>query len=220
MRAKLTALLILVPAIALGQSLGELAKKEKERREKNKREGKTARVISEEDLAEVTATTPMETIQSGGGASGTANRGDRDRQSFTEDTFLEEGAYDVPDRIPPDAPLEEKIQMFQMMKRDYEIKAREIDENITKNETRIRELESEIAQLGTVGGGGLPTGPQQPTGTGVNTMTTGQGQGPLVAEKQRLETMNEQLRGRKEQLKLDLQTKGRVAGIPAGFLRF
>ena len=50
MRTKLVVLMLLVPAFAMGQSLAELAKKEKERRDKNKAQGTKVRVISEEEL--------------------------------------------------------------------------------------------------------------------------------------------------------------------------
>jgi hypothetical protein len=43
--------LLALPALAVGQSLGEVARKERERREKLEKEGKAARTLTEEDLA-------------------------------------------------------------------------------------------------------------------------------------------------------------------------
>ena len=51
MRSTLLVLCLLLPTMGFGQSLGELAKKEKERREKNKEEGKEVLVISSDALA-------------------------------------------------------------------------------------------------------------------------------------------------------------------------
>ena len=48
MKSTLLVLLVLLPGLALSQSLTEVAKKEKERREKNKQEGKEALVISDD----------------------------------------------------------------------------------------------------------------------------------------------------------------------------
>ncbi len=50
MRMTLLALFILAPTLALGQSLAEVAKKEKSRRDKNKQEGVEVQVLSESDL--------------------------------------------------------------------------------------------------------------------------------------------------------------------------
>jgi len=49
---------------------------------------------------------------------------------------------------------------------------------------------------------------------------TGQESQQLLAEQKKLQAMNAQMESRKDQLKLDLQTKGRVGGIPPGYLRF
>ena len=51
MKSTLLVLLVLLPGLALSQSLNEVAKKGKERREKNKQEGKEALIISEDQLS-------------------------------------------------------------------------------------------------------------------------------------------------------------------------
>jgi hypothetical protein len=49
---------------------------------------------------------------------------------------------------------------------------------------------------------------------------TGQESASLVGEQNRLQEANAGLRARQEELKVNLQAKGRAAGIPAGYLRF
>lgn len=208
------ALLLTLPALGLGQSLGEVAKKERERREKNKQEGKKALVFSETEIfgeereaesapAETGAETPPRSSSIG-------ERPARDRSESGE-----EG--DVPSSIPPDLPLDEKLVMFERMKAHYESQVRQIDEEIAKNEARIRELDSEIRSASTSGGAGLPVAPSADV---TNRQFTGQESVTLVEEQQKLKTMNERLQAQKERLKLNLQEQGRVAGIPPGYLRF
>jgi DNA repair ATPase RecN len=126
---------------------------------------------------------------------------------------------DVPQTIPADLPMEERLELFEKMKRRYNQQVQEIDQAIAENNERIRQLDAKIGATSALGGAGLPVAPQ--TGTGAaNTQMTGQESQTLVAERDRLTAANDQMSQRKEQLKLDLQTKGRVAGIPAGYLRF
>ncbi|HSF20087.1 MAG TPA: hypothetical protein VLK65_31510 [Vicinamibacteria bacterium] len=213
MRWTLVVVLILTPALGLGQSLGEVAKKERERREKNKQEGKKALVFSESEIfgeegeAESAPETGVET------PSRSSSVGERPVRERSES--IEEG--DVPSSIPPDLPLDEKLVMFERMKTHYESQVRQIDEEIAKNETRIRELDSEIRAASTSGGAGLPVAPSADV---ANRQFTGQESVTLVEEQQKLKTMNEHLQGQKERLKLNLQQQGRVAGIPPGYLRF
>lgn len=228
MKRSLLAVILLVPTIASGQSLGELAKKEKERREKNKREGKEVRVISEEDLSAMKAAEPVSVEDASSAVTEgpatrprSVSRAGQERSVEEIGTLDESGEFPVPTSIPADAPLEQRIRMFELMKADYLRKVQEIDEGIAKNEARIAEIDAEIAQMGTVSGtGGAPVAPQQPTGDNANRLQTGQGAAPLVGEKNRLIALNQQMRQRKDQLKLDLQAKGRVAGLPAAYLRF
>lgn len=228
MKSTLTVLLLLLPALALGQSLGEVAKKEKERRERNKREGRTVIVVSEEELfpeeaeadSESSAEVSGESSSMGSSSSTTAPSRSRSRD---DEEYDEERDYideePVPTNIPPGIPMEERLEMFQLMKRHYEQQVREIDRAIAENEERIRQLDAKIGATSAAGGAGLPVAPQTGTGAEMSQMT-GQESQTLIAERERLQTMNEQMTRRKEQMKLDLQTKGRVAGIPPGYLRF
>jgi hypothetical protein len=225
MRTALWVLLLLVPGLALGQSLGEVAKKERERRERNKQQGKEAIVISEEDLSGPTQG-GSGIVEVQGGSAGTRPTVGPARLSSEEEgedeEYDEEADYaeeDVPQSIPSSLPLEQKLEMFQRMRRYYDQQVREIDNAIAENNERLRQIEARIGATQALGGGGLPVAPQ--TGTGAATAPmTGQETQQLVAEQQQLQRMNQQMEARKEQLKGDLQTKGRAAGIPPGYLRF
>jgi hypothetical protein len=221
MKSMLVVLLVLVPGLALGQSLSDVAKKEKERREKNKSEGKEALVISEDQLSPQGASGGSGQVEVEGGSTGTAGP-PRPGSSDEGGEYDEETEYteeDVPKSIPPDIPLEQKLEMFQRMKRQYDQQVREIDKAIAENNERLRQLEAKIGAVSALGGAGLPVAPQ--TGTGeVNKQMTGQESQQLIAEQKKLQAMNTQMESRKDQLKLDLQIKGRVAGIPPGYLRF
>jgi len=220
MKITLLALFVLAPALVVGQSLAEVAKKEKDRREKNKREGKEAHVLSESDLG----SGEEDASESGSeeGAPGASSPYRSPYSSSSEESSSEgesEEDANVPAFIPPDAPLPEKLAMFEQMKRQYQRQVREIDEAIAKNDTRLRELESQIASTAGLGGAGLPVAPQ--TGAEVATQQmTGQESASLVGEQNRLKEANAQLRSRKEELKTNLEAKGRSAGIPVGYLRF
>jgi len=221
MRSTLVVLCLLFPALVLGQSLSEVARKEKERREKNKQEGKKALVISEEQLS------PKEDEASEGDSSeepagpSTAERpspsGREESEYNEEDDYVDES--DAPTFISADQPMEERLEAFEKMKRAYQRKVRDIDESIAENEERLRQIETQIAATSALGGAGLPVAPQTGTGTAMKPMT-GQESAQLVAEQKRLQTMTQTLRDRKKQLKLDLVAKGRAGGIPAGYLRF
>lgn len=221
MRMTLLALAILAPTLVLGQSLAEVAKKEKTRREKNKQQGKQVHVISESELGGGEEETSTESGAEEGAAAATPPY--RGSSSASSEENVPEGESEedanVPAFIPPDAPLPEKLEMFERMKRQYQRQAQEIDEAIAKNDARLRELESEIAATSALGGAGLPVAPQTGTGT-ANRQMTGQESASLVGEQNRLQEANAQLRARKEELKTNLQAKGRAAGIPPGYLRF
>jgi len=221
MRMTFLALLVLAPALALGQSLAEVAKKEKNRREKNKQEGREAQVISESELGSGSEDAQTESTAEEGGAATSPSYGasssSSSEQSVSEGESEEEES--VPAFIPPDAPLPEKLDMFERMKRQYQRQVQEIDEAIAKNDARLRELEAEIGSASALGGAGLPVAPQAGTGAATRPMT-GQESATLVGEQNRLQEANAQLRTRKEELKTNLQAKGRAAGIPAGYLRF
>jgi hypothetical protein len=223
MRSTTVVLLLLLPSLALAQSLGDVAKKERERREKNKEQGKSAIEISEEDLYPEGRPSPEDSSDEapaeGEAAAATPRAPTGSTAEYTEEELSEREDGDVPTFIPPDAPLEQRVEIFQRMRRRYESQVREIEDQIAKNEARISELDAQIGATSAAGGAGLPVAPQ--TGAGVaNRQMTGQESETLVAEQNRLRTMNQQLAGQKEKLKYDLQQKGRAAGIPAGYLRF
>jgi hypothetical protein len=215
----LPALLVLVPALLFGQSLAEVAKKEKTRREKNKEEGKQTRVILESELSSGSEEPESEAGAEEASPAATPSYGSSTSSSEENVEGESEEDANLPAFIPPDAPLPEKLDLFERMRRQYERQARQIDEAIAKNDTRLRELESEIAATSALGGAGLPVAPQTGTGTAGRQMT-GQESATLVGEQSRLQEANAQLRARKEELKTNLQAKGRAAGIPAGYLRF
>lgn len=222
MRTTFLLVCILAPTLALGQSLAEVAKKEKDRREKNKEEGKEVQVISESDLSSGSEEAPAESTAEEGAPPAGTTHGSTSSSSSSEESVPEgesEEDANVPAFIPPDIPLAEKLDMFEQLKRQYERQAQEIDEAIAKNDARLKEVEAEIAATSAFGGAGLPVAP--PTGTGVaNRQMTGQESATLVGEQNRLQEANAGLRARKEELKTNLQAKGRAAGIPAGYLRF
>lgn len=220
MKSTFLILVLSSPAFLFGQSLAEVAKKEKERREKNKEQGKEVQVLSEEDLARNRP--PSATDETGEGeASPSAPAAPLGGTgSGTEDGYgdgEEEG--DVPTFIPPDLPLPERLAMFERMKRHYLSQAKEIDTQIAENDTRIQKVQADLAAASALGGAGLPVPPQTGTGAATTPMT-GQESAALADELNRLQAMNGQLRAQKDRLKLDLQEKGRVAGIPPGYLRF
>jgi hypothetical protein len=224
MRMTLLALFVLSPTLVLGQSLADVAKKEKSRREKNKQEGKQVQVISESDLGSGSEETADESGAPEGAAPASPSYGSSGSSSTSssEESVPEgetEEDFNVPAFIPPDAPLPEKLEMFERMRRQYQREVQEIDEAIAKNDARLRELEAEIGAASALGGAGLPVAPQTGTGTATQQMT-GQESATLVGEQNRLQTANAGLRARKEELKSNLQAKGRAAGIPPGYLRF
>jgi len=218
MKSTLVVLFVLLPGLALSQSLSDVARKEKERREKNKQEGKEALVISEDQLSPAAGGSGQVQVEGGSTRSaGPPKPGSDEGEDLDEESeYMEE---DVPQSIPPDLPLEQRLEMFQRMKRHYDQQVREIDKAIAENNERLRQLAAKIGATSALGGAGLPVAPQTGTGT-ANTQMTGQESQQLLAEQKKLQAMNAQMESRKDQLKLDLQTKGRVGGIPPGYLRF
>ena len=223
MRSTLLVLCLLLPAMGFGQSLGELAKKEKERREKNKVQGKEIIVLSDDSLVPMSETSDDEnasetaTAQPASGTTGPSRSAEEQRRVIEED--LEEDEIVVPTQISADAPLEDRLYVFKLMKQEYERQVDEIDKSIAENDESIRQLDARIAAASALGGGGLPVPPQTGTGAATTPMT-GQDAAHLVGEQDRLKAVNETLRKRKDELKTDLLAKGRAAGIPPGNLRF
>jgi hypothetical protein len=222
MRTTLLVLLLTLPGLCFAQGLGEAAKKEKARREQNKKEGRPVQVIKESDITPAPIATESDVTTAAGTSEGARTEEGRSSSSSSSSEVSDSNSEEderVPDFIPPDLPYAERLDMFERMKRGYERQVAQIDEDIAKNEARLAQIESEIGATSALGGAGLPVAPQTGTGTATRQMT-GQESASLVGEQQRLQAMNQQLRSRKEQLKVDLQAKGRVGGIPPGYLRF
>ena len=221
MKSTILVLFLILPAIGLSQTLSEVAKKEKERRDKNKQQGKQAQVVSENDLKAAKGSSPeIEGIAQPGPSEG-ASRPVSETSSSGPSPSESEGEEDtnVPTSISSDLPMDQRLAVFERMKRQYARQVEEIDKAIAKNNARLKEIETELAATAGLGGNGLPVAPQTGTGAATRPMT-GQESTALVGEQERLKAMNEQMSGRKAQLKLDLQAKGRAANIPVGNLRF
>jgi hypothetical protein len=63
---------LVVPVLALGQSLGDIARKEAERREKNKGQGVAAQVIGEDELKQARSARDREAVDEGTDSSRTS----------------------------------------------------------------------------------------------------------------------------------------------------
>jgi hypothetical protein len=203
------------------QSLAELAKKEKERRNKNKAKGSEAQVITEHDLSR--AKSPMFTstaVPSTATARPTSrgSEGSESSESAGAEGGNEGGASEevaAPTAIPTDAPLQQKIALFEQMVKAYRAEVEKIDQEIAKNNDRIQEIDGKLA---TIGSGGLPVVPAA-NQIANNTYDPGEAIA-LQNEQQQLREKNQQLEVQKTSKANDLRQKGRRAGIPASYLRF
>jgi len=190
--------IFLFSALVGGQSLTEIAKKEKERRKNLEKKGEAAKVITEFDLQQVNASSPPPTA-----TSSTARTGS---QSITERTTIDEDELtdaDASTEIPPNAAIRDKIAL----------EVQEIDKEIAKNEARLEAIQQELI---IEGGSGLPTATSNPNRApsyAGNTVA-------LQKEQQELKDKNQQLQAQKRKSADDLRAKGRRSGIPAGYLRF
>jgi hypothetical protein len=205
--------MLAAPAVG-AQSLAELAKKEKERRNKNKKEGKEVQVINEDNL---TATGPAFTTTVDTSKSSTSRRSSTGTRSGNESEVMEESEYDEPE-VPSDIPMgvspQEKIAIFQRMLRAHQAEINNIDEQIAKNNARLGEIEQE---LNAIGGGvnmppPVPKADFQPRNPGDKFA--------LEAEQRDLRQKNTQLEAEKKTKADQLRDKGRRAGIPASYLNF
>lgn len=209
MRVMFLILCLSLPGLALGQSLGEVAKKEKQRREQNRRNGKEAPTITEAELA-----TPSEGRLETNVAGESSDVGSS-RERISEGRYTDNAGSDERDPttavIPADASLEDRLQLFNLLKRGYQERVAEIDKEIAENNQRLSEIDRELTLDGS---GGLPvSGDTQKLYAG--------NQGPaLQSERQNLQNQNQLLNESKTRLKSDLLDKGRRAGIPPGYLRF
>ncbi|MFQ5790915.1 MAG: hypothetical protein ACE5JI_10620 [Acidobacteriota bacterium] len=212
----LAALLVMfLPASAASQSLAEVARKEKERRKDNDESGRQVSVITEAELTQGRAESLPETD----GTTPSPRTGTKSRRipSPTKRGSVSEEASDpeeeqVPENIPLELSLRQRLRMFELMRASYEREVHSIDEEIAKNKARLVEIERELASLGA---GSLPVAPRADRG-----MRSGFDFYALMNEKAKLIEENKQLEGKKETRKDALLRKGRRAGIPAGYLRF
>lgn len=198
--------IFLFSAFVGGQSLTEIAKKEKERRKNLEEKGETTKVITESDLQQVSASSPSPATSS---TAKTQSQGP-ERIAIDEDELTD---ADTSTEIPPNAALRDKIALFEQMVKVYQTEVQEIDKEIAKNEARLEAIQQELI---IEGGSGLPTAisnpNRAPTYAG-NTVA-------LQKEQQELKDRNQQLQAQKRKSADDLRAKGRRSGIPAGYLRF
>jgi hypothetical protein len=208
-------LVLAVPALLVAQSLTELAKEEKERREKNKKSGAQVHVITERELVgnpgkianpdgQATSTPATATAETPKASSST--NGD---SASEDDTSADD---DVPEDVAADAALEDKLRTFEAMKAGYQRQVQTIDEEIQKNNRRIAEIQEELV---STGGTGLPTAPQADM-----TPRNPANIPALRSEQQQLRDKNQALETQKKTLKDDVIQKGRRAGIPPRYLQF
>jgi hypothetical protein len=204
--------------MASAQSLAELAKKEKERRKKNK--GEESKVITESDLSRVKSPTFSSTAVPSSGsprsdssrAEGIGPEGSSPEESEVAEAESEGVDVTAPSTIPSDAPLQDKIALFEQMVKAHRAEIQVIDDQIAKNNARIAEIDQELT---SVGGTGLPTAPQADRAPRYEGQVLA-----LRTEQQELRQKNSQLEAQKTSKTNALRERGRRAGIPAGYLRF
>jgi hypothetical protein len=198
----------------MGQSLSEIAKKEKERRKQNEKKAGEVQVITESELQQVRRETPTSDVSTEANATSQSPRSPttpsrRSTPAQAGDEAVEGGA---PTEIPRDADIKEKIAIFEQMLKAHRLEAQRIDNEIAKNNTRIEEIQQELS---TIGAGGLPVAPQ------VDNRVRYEGESrTLQAEQNELQQANLRLEAQKKRSADELRQKGRRAGIPAGYLRF
>ena len=207
-----------VAGFASSQSLVDLAKKEKERRKENKEKGSEAQVITEHDLSRVKSPSFSSTAMPSTTNTTTARPVSEGSESAEAEGETEGGGSEevaAPNSIPTDAPLQQKINLFEQMVNAYRAEVEKIDEEIAKNNDRIQEIER---QLSAIGSGGLPV---VPAANQIATNTYDPGEAiALQTEQQQLRDKNQQLEAQKTSKANELREKGRRAGIPARNLRF
>ena len=197
--------------------MSEIAKKEKERRKKIGREGQQVRVITEADLRQGTSTsvTPEETSSPSPSSGPVSTPTSRQRGEVAEEQRTEPGGaeeFSLDTNIPREAPLEEKIRIFERLKAAYNAHVKNIDAQIAKNNVRLAAIEQELSSIGA---GGLPVAVQ------ANREPRHEGEFiGLQNEKTQLQQQNSKLEAEKKTTADALRDKGRRAGIPPGNLRF
>lgn len=129
-----------------------------------------------------------------------------------EGAEYEEVDVTAPATIPSDAPLQEKIALFEQMVKAHRAEIKGIDDQIAKNNARLDEIDQELI---SVGGTGLPTAPQADRAPRYEGQVLA-----LRSEQQSLRQKNSQLEAQKASKTNALREIGRRAGIPPGYLRF
>lgn len=208
----IAACLLSLAGYVSAQSLAEVAKKEKQRRNRNKENGTQVKVVTDEELARVgppvfsstavSSTTGQSALPPVAGEEPGPEEGEDD----------EESEVSAPTSIAADAPLRDKIAVFQQMVRAHLAEVEKIDEEIAKNNARITAIQD---RLTTIGHSGLPTVPQVDRGQRY--------EGEHVAlqqEQEQLRERNSELEAQKRAMADEIREKGRRAGVPAGYLRF
>jgi hypothetical protein len=210
-----TLIVFLFAGSVSGQSLSEIAKKEKERRKENEKKAEQVQVITEHELQQGR----RESTPSDDSAENATSQAQSSRSRATSSrsragaTRPAEGG--APTEIPRDAEIREKIAIFEQMLTAHRAEVSRIDEEIAKNNTRIAEIDQELS---TIGAGGLPVVPTVPQ---VDNRVRYEGEAwSLQAEQNELRKKNQQLEAQKRRSADELRQKGRRAGIPAGYLRF
>ena len=200
-------------APVLSQSLSEVAKKEKERREKNKSHGTQAQIITEDNLVEGRALEDIVVV-----AEDKETRTGKTPRSSTD--FNEEDLENVTisSTISAHLPLQERLELFNTLKNAYKKAIEEIDEKLAKITQQLAKIEHEAASIAGSGAAGTPVAPNPNQAN--QTQMTGQEELALATEKQDLQRKKHELESQKSSLKSQIVEKGRRANIPASYLRF
>jgi hypothetical protein len=202
--------------VSSGQSLAEVARKEKERREKNKADQRQVLIITENDLPQPSAPTSSHdeselppTAPSLWEANGGSSRSAEINQTANSDVIDETSA---PSEISLDAPLEDRLKIFQQMLAAHKVHIQRIDGQIERNKARLIEIEQDLGTLSV--GGLLPVAPRANQQFYPGDIIA------LATERQQLIEDNEHLQAQKKTMTDELKEKGRRAGIPPGYRRF
>jgi hypothetical protein len=213
------ATLAVAGSLAWGQSLAEVARKEKERLERLKASGKKVRVITEAELSPAAAETateeegaipssPVWQAPGSGPGGATATPSPTPTPSAGGLHLPEsEGRPPVTD-IPAEGTAEEKLAAFQAVRDGYQQRANELDLEIAKKRERLAEVDLRLSQIGV--GAGLPADPQWVDPSEAF---------KLQAEKTNLTQAIQEIEAKKQSLREELFEKARRAGIPPGYLR-
>jgi hypothetical protein len=208
-----------LPAFLIGQSLSEVAKEEKQRRQKIKDSGQEVVVITDQELAsnQGRIANPSSSVSNDetGSTPPADSTGDETPRGpsppIDDSRELSEESQAVTD-IPADASLDQKLELLERMKASYQQQVSDIDAEIQKNNQRLAEIQEALV---STGGTGLPTAPQ----ADMSVRNPGDIPG-LRSEQEELRQKNQALEAQKQSAKNDVMAKARRAGIPASYLNF